>query len=331
MAKAKAKAKDEVVAFIVGWSLRQASGSYAELQAVATELGLEKYLPAPPSYEVRLRQALARAKESYGVIFRRAGENNGRVAYRPIGKAQAGRPTGKGVVLNRDFGGLRLEDPMSSLLQAVRVEYEATAGLYTQETVGGWLHRVLARSFHAAPFPATGGAHVVPVADGVKGRLEALQLAVRRLGSSTFDFEALYGETELARNAAMSLLGGHWSTMVAELEAFVGQLEAGDLPHPTAFTAKLAQGSVLRRRLALYGQVLGQGWTEKDRAVEALEDVAKVLLQASNEARSLRKADKSQAAGRLAAEALAEALPVAINSLAEARQAWPPLYRQEAP
>lgn len=330
MAKAKAKAKDEVVAFIVGWSLRQARGPYDCLQELAEELGLGQYLPAPPSYEARLRRALARAKNAYGISFRRVGEKGGgKAIYRPTGKPEAGRPAGKGLVLNRSLGGLRLEDPRSSLLQAVRVDYEATAGLYSHETVGGWLHRVLERSFHATPFPATGGAHVVPAGDGARERLEALQLAVQTIGSSSFDFEALRGETALARNAALGLLESQWSTMVKELEGFVDEVAAGGLTHPTAYTAKLAQAEALRQRVALYGRVLGQERRALVAAIEGLEASARALLSATTEARALRKARGSETAARLAQEAVAVATEEARGHLAEASKAWAPVSREE--
>lgn len=343
---AEAQGNGQVVAYIVGWSLRQAVGSYDYLETVARELDLDKYLPAPPSYEARLKRALAQVKRAHGVTFRRMPQNPkaaGWTTYRPVKvtdktrrnvaeafQADQALATGKGVAIQRTLGGLSLEDQDSPLLQAVQEAYEATAGQYSHETVSGWLHRVMERQFNAAPFPATGGAHVVPAEEGTGSKLEALQAAVQSIGLSTFDFEAFRQQTALAQHAAQGLLGAQWSVMVEELEGFLSKLLEGDLTHPTGFTAKLAQAEALRQRLGLYGRILDRDRAQMEGALESLDTATRTLLTATTEARALRKAKGSETASRLARQAVEAATTEARAHLEEARQAWAPVEQEDA-
>lgn len=341
--KASLSGDGSVVSYILGWALKSAAGDYNELEEMAQAAGLAEYLPSCPTHEARLRRSLTKIKSGHGVTFKRMAVDKDApdwVTYRPekikdkvLAKATDPRfrqdqaiKTGHGVAINTDTGEMVLEDQASLLLQAVESVYSDLEGQFSHDTVSGWLHRVMERHFNAAPFPATGGAHIIPAKDSTEEDLKALQGIVQSIGHSTMDFEDFRKATAMASNAAHGLLGGQWSNMMAELDGFVADAVAGDLTHPTGFTAKLTQAQDLRGRMDLYGKILDQDKAGMEAAVKAMTTATETLLKATTEARSLRKAKGSELASELARSTVDKAAEEARAQLQEAKDLWAPVH-----
>jgi len=341
--KATVSGEGEVVSYILGWALKGAQGDYNHLEELAAKAGLDSYLPSCPTHEARLRRTLTKIKSGHGVTFKRMDKDPdapGWITYRPekikakvISKATDARfrqdqaiKTGRGVAINTDTGEMVLEDTGSDLLKAVAQVYGDLEGQFNHDTVSGWLHRVMERHFNAAPFPATGGAHIIPAGPNTGEELAALRGIVESIGRSTFDYEDFRKATAMASNAAQGLLGGQWTSMVEELEGFLSSSLEGDLTHPTGFTAKLAQAEQLRNRMALYGKILDTDKAGMEKALQAMTDATATLLKATTEARSLKKAKGSELASKLAKDTVDQAAKDAETKLQEAKALWSPVH-----
>jgi len=356
-ATAKPEEPSPVVGYMCWWDLYHCFGRLEELKSALEAVGLGDAMPPPLSAGQVLHQVFSRKKHNLGVEFKAAGTNGDWKIYRPVRFVRGSDDQNMlsvdpsvmaGIGLHKGTGEVKLQDETCEIGQAVLAEYKALEGCFLGRQVGQFLKQVLEVQLRASKLRRKGAFYFVPDHEVQKDKgivrsglpvgasshkiLTGIQTVVQGIGDCEFYLERVLRGSDTARAAArssMRTLDSEYRDLLADVESFVTQLEAGDLVNPRAFAARVDSARGLRRRADMYKELLDERGLRLQAASGIVADLLSRTATAATDVRALSKASGSEQASALAGELRGKLASEARESLKQALETCEPLEAQE--